>query len=67
MWRNGSGKITWQASAKNKFNIFWDEQQFCQDPCTGVVSVYTSPESWISVNTHSNRLQHGADEWINSL
>ncbi len=57
MWRNGSGKITWQASAKNKFNIFWDEQQFCQDPCTGVVSVYTSPESWISVNTHPDRLQ----------
>jgi hypothetical protein len=57
MWRNGSGKITWQASQKNKFNIFWDEQQFCQDPCTGVVSVASSPESWISVNTYPDRLQ----------
>ena len=27
-------RITWQASAKNKFNFFWDEQDFCQDPCT---------------------------------
>lgn len=57
MWRNGSGKVTWQATQKNKFNVFWDEQQFCQDPCNGVVSVYTSPESWISVETKPNRLQ----------
>ena len=65
MWRNGSGKITWQASAKNKFNIFWDEQLFCQDPCTGVVSVFTSPESWISVQTKPDRLQQVT--WTNPL
>ena len=57
MWRNGSGRVTYQASAKNKFNLYWDEQQFCQDPCNGVVSVYTSPESWVSINTHPDRLQ----------
>jgi hypothetical protein len=57
MWKNGSGRVTFQASAKNKFNAYWDEQSFCQDPCTGVVSVYTSPESWISVQTHPDRLQ----------
>ena len=44
-WRNASARITWQASQKNKFNIFWDEQEFCQDPCLGVVSVYTSTAS----------------------
>jgi hypothetical protein len=57
MWRNGSGRVTFQASPKNKFNAYWDEQLFCQDPCTGVVSVFTSPESWISVQTHPDRLQ----------
>jgi hypothetical protein len=65
MWRNGSGRVTWQASAKNKFNFYWDEQFFCQDPCTGVVSVFTSPESWISVQTHPDRLQQVT--WTNPV
>jgi len=56
-WKNVNLRLTWQASEKNKFNIFWDEQDFCQDPCYGVVSVFTSPESWWSVATKPNRLQ----------
>jgi hypothetical protein len=48
-WKNVNARITWQATQKNKFNLFWDEQDFCQDPCHGVVSVFTSPESWFSV------------------
>jgi Carboxypeptidase regulatory-like domain len=46
LWRNINARITWQATQKNKFNFFWDEQESCQDPCTGVVSVSSSPESW---------------------
>ena len=65
MWKNGSGRVTFQASAKNKFNAYWDEQSFCQDPCTGVVSVYTSPESWISPQTYPDRLQQLT--WTNPL
>jgi hypothetical protein len=65
MWRSGSGRATFQASAKNKFNFYWDEQLFCQDPCNGVVSVFTSPESWISVQTHPDRLQQMT--WTNPL
>jgi hypothetical protein len=65
MWKNGSGRVTFQASQKNKFNAYWDEQSFCQDPCTGVVSVFTSPESWISVQTHPDRLQQLT--WTNPL
>jgi hypothetical protein len=57
MWRNGSARITFQASQKNKFNFYWDEQLFCQDPCTGVVSVASSPESWASIETYPDRLQ----------
>jgi hypothetical protein len=56
MWKNVSARFTYQATQKNKLNIFWDEQDFCQDPCLGVVSVFTSPESWWSVQL-PNRLQ----------
>lgn len=65
MWRNFSTRFTLQATQKNKFNIFWDEQDFCQDPCLGVVSVYTSPESWWSVQIKPNRLQQVT--WTNPL
>jgi hypothetical protein len=65
MWKNVNARITWQATQKNKFNIFWDEQDFCQDPCLGVVSVFTSPESWFSVQLRPNRLQQVS--WTNPL
>jgi hypothetical protein len=65
VWRNVNARITWQASAKNKFNFFWDEQDFCQDPCTGVVSGYTSPESWGSNGIKPNRLRQVS--WTNPL
>jgi hypothetical protein len=65
MWRNLNGRFTWQASAKNKFGFYWDEQDFCQDPCLGVVSVYTSPESWWSVGIKPDRLQQVS--WTNPL
>jgi hypothetical protein len=63
IWRNVSTRLTWQATQKNKFNIFWDEQDFCMDPCLGVVSVSTSPESWWSVQARPNRLQQVS--WTN--
>jgi hypothetical protein len=69
IWRNASARITYQASQRNKFNIFWDEQDFCQDPCNGVVSVFTSPESWWSVQVHPNRLQQVSwtNPWTNNI
>ena len=36
-WRNGSLRLTVQANAKNKFNMFWDEQHPCQG---GAFSVF---------------------------
>jgi hypothetical protein len=65
MWKNISARFTYQATQKNKFNVFWDEQDFCQDPCLGVVSVFTSPESWWSVAIKPNRLQQVT--WTNPL
>ena len=65
IWKNLSGRFTYQATQKNKFNFFWDEQDFCQDPCLGVVSIFTSPESWWSVAIKPNRLQQVT--WTNPL
>jgi hypothetical protein len=65
IWRSANARITWQASAKNKFNFYWDEQDFCQDPCLGVVSVFTSPESWWSVAIRPDRLQQVS--WTNPV
>ena len=62
-WRNGNARITYQMTQRNKFNFFWDEQDFCQDPCDGVVSVFTSPESWWSVQRRPNRLMQAS--WTN--
>jgi hypothetical protein len=64
-WRNLSLRTTVQATRRDKFNFNWDEQDSCQDPCDGVVSVFTSPESWWSVQTRPNRLQQIS--WTNPL
>jgi hypothetical protein len=33
-WKNGSLRLTWQATPRNKFNFWWDEQTVCQH-CSG--------------------------------
>ena len=33
-WRTGSIRLTVQPTARNKFNLFWDEQQPCQGAAT---------------------------------
>jgi hypothetical protein len=34
-YQNANTRITWQAAGRNKFNIFWDEQYTCENPCRG--------------------------------
>jgi hypothetical protein len=41
-WENVSGRITWQANAKNKISGFWDEQATCRK-CEGQTSGITDP------------------------
>jgi hypothetical protein len=64
-WRNANTRLTFQATQRNKFNIFWDEQDYCQDPCHGMVAVFVSPEAWWSVQVKPNRLQQVS--WTNPL
>jgi hypothetical protein len=30
-WKNVSARITWQASLRHKFNVYWDEQRNCTE------------------------------------
>ena len=41
-WENVSGRVTWQATARNKISGFWDEQQICRK-CTGMTQGITDP------------------------
>ncbi len=43
-WKNVNGRLTWQASSRNKFNFFWDEQRLCTS-CMGGGSATTAPEA----------------------
>src|SRR5688572_27596698 len=43
-WHNVSARLTWQASTKNKFNFYWDEQRNCT-LCNDGGSATTAPEA----------------------
>ena len=43
-WTNVPLRLTWQATPRNKFNIFWDEQKMCLE-CEAGGSPTVAPES----------------------
>ncbi len=43
-WKNVSARLTWQASPRNKFNFYWDEQRNCT-LCNDGGTATTSPEA----------------------
>lgn len=43
-WTNVPLRLTWQASPRNKFNIFWDEQKMCLE-CLNGGSPTVAPEA----------------------
>jgi len=43
-WKNVNGRLTWQASQRNKFNFFWDEQTLCTS-CMSGGSATIAPEA----------------------
>jgi hypothetical protein len=55
-YRNAATRITLQASQKNKFNIYWDEQDACTNPCYGMINIVDSPESYFTLQSRPNRL-----------
>jgi len=55
-YKNASLRLTLQATQKNKFNVYWDEQDACTNPCYGMISLINSPESYFTLMSRPNRL-----------
>jgi hypothetical protein len=56
-YRNADLRLTLQATQRNKFNIFWSEQDACTNPCHGMINIVDSPEGYFSLQNRPNRLQ----------
>jgi hypothetical protein len=60
-WKNASVRLTWQATARNKFNIFWDEQYVCSSGCIGGSvtggTATTSPEAHQPTDAYPSHVQ----------
>jgi hypothetical protein len=63
--RNANVRVTYQATQKNKLNLFWDEGYTCQDPCDGSVAPWTARDGWWSGQVHPARLMQAS--WTNPL
>jgi hypothetical protein len=64
LYQNVNTRLTLQATTRNKFNIFWDEQYTCENPCKGP-GVLTSPEATGSLLTYP--LHVAQLSWTNPL
>ncbi len=56
-WKNTSLRVTWQASRRNKINLWWDEQWACQHCIEGGDST-VSPEASGRVEGHPQQMGH---------
>src|SRR5688572_30841995 len=61
--KNVATRVTLQASQRNKFNVAWDEQDACTNPCKGMINIVDSPESYFSLESRPNRLR--SVSWTN--
>jgi hypothetical protein len=55
-YKNASVRLTYQATQRNKFNIYWDEQDSCTNPCHGMINLVDSPEAYFSLMSRPNRV-----------
>src|SRR4029078_9102212 len=62
-WDDSQLRMTWQASAKNKFAGTWDQQSYCQ--CPNAISSTTSPEAAADRRFPTQQLIHG--EWFSPI
>jgi hypothetical protein len=67
-WKNSSVRLTWQASIRNKFNFWWDEQAVCQH-CKGggllTGNNPASPEAHGRTEGHPQRM--GQASWTSPV
>src|SRR5262249_54175751 len=67
-WKNLSLRLTWQASPRNKLNLFWDEQDLCIS-CIGGGTATTSPEAITQTIGRPQRVQQATwtSPWTSRL
>ena len=63
--RSVNGRVTWQASAKNKFSVYYDDQGRCWCNYSGGYAVPPSPEAELRLFWPTNHLTTGA--WSSPL
>ena len=63
VYTNANTRLTIQATTKNKFNIFWDEQSSCYSPCEGSHTLAVSPEANVSIMSYPSHV--GQISWSN--
>jgi hypothetical protein len=44
-WTNGAGHLTYQATSRDRFSLYWDEQKVCRECLGGEGSATSSPEA----------------------
>lgn len=64
LYQNVNTRLTLQATRRDKFNLFWDEQYTCENPCHGAAGGI-SVEASGSPLTHPLRVQQVS--WTNPL
>ena len=52
-WESASGRVTWQATPRNKVGGFWDEQATCRK-CEGTTTGLASPAQIVSPEADGN-------------
>ena len=62
-WDDSQLRMTWQASAKNKFAGTWDQQSYCQ--CPDNISATVAPEAARDRRFPTQQLIHG--EWFSPI
>jgi carboxypeptidase family protein len=65
LYRNINTRLTYQLSARNKLNLFWDEQFTCENPCHGTANRAVSQEAQAS--SVSSPIHVAQVSWNNPL
>lgn len=64
-YKFANARLTLQTSRRNKFNLYWDEQDACTNPCHGMINIVDSPEAYFTLQNRPNRLMQIS--WTNPL
>jgi hypothetical protein len=62
-WKDGTGRITWQASQRNKLGLLWSEQVSCY--CSELTSSTMAPET--AINRNQKPMRSIVADWTSPI